>query len=101
MTKTFPGGKLLFDAANKKAGKLLRKTWLKAAKIKDVDAFFAVSDAIKEITLWSDKISVTSHGYLLGYDDLKDSFVSYFFRFLAKLGDGFMKMQIVRINFEK
>ena len=50
MAEAFPNGKLVFDAANKKAGKLLRKTWLKVAKIKE-------------------------------------------------LGDGFMKMQIVRIDF--
>ena len=36
---------------------------------------------------------------MLGYNDLKDKSVSGFFRFLAKLGDGFMKMQIVRIDF--
>ena len=95
----FPNGKLVFDAANKKAGKLLRKTWLKVAKIKDVGAFFAVSNAVKEITPWSDKINVSSRGYMLGYNDLKSPSVSGFFRFLSKLGDGFMKMQIVRIDF--
>ena len=36
---------------------------------------------------------------MLGYNDLKSPSVSGFFRFLAKLGDGFMKMQIVRIDF--
>lgn len=51
MAEAFPNGKLVFDAANKKAGKLLRKTWLKVAKIKDVGAFFAVSDAVKEIAI--------------------------------------------------
>ena len=33
------------------------------------------------------------------YTDLKDPSVSGFFRFLAKIGDGMMKMQIVKINF--
>lgn len=99
MAEAFPNGKLVFDAANKKAGILLRKTWLKVAKIKDVGAFFAVSDAVKEITPWSNKTIVSSRGYMLGYNDLKDKSVSGFFRFLAKLGDGFMKMQIVRIDF--
>ena len=32
--------------------------------------------------------------------DLKDPSVSGFFRFLAKVGDGMMKMQIVKIGFE-
>lgn len=99
MACAFPNGKLVFDAANKKAAKLMRKTWLKVAKIKDVGAFFAVSNAVKEITPWSDRINVSSRGYMLGYNDLKDPSVSGFFRFIAKLGDGFMKMQIVRIDF--
>ena len=38
-------------------------------------------------------------GYMLGYNDLKDPSVSGFFRFLAKVGDGMMKMQIVKIRF--
>ncbi len=101
MSAAFPGGKLVFDAANKSAGKLLRKTWLKVAKIKDVGAYFAVSDAAKEVSLWSDDIKVSSRGYMLGYNDLKDPSVSGFFRLLAKLGDKVMKMQIVRIDFKE
>lgn len=100
MAEAFPDGKIVFDAANKKAGKLLRKTWLKTAKIKDVGTFFAVSDAKKEISRWSDKLKVSSRGYMLGYNDLRDPSVSGFFRFLAKIGDGLMKMQIVRIDFK-
>ena len=99
MSKAFPSGKIVFDAANKQAGKLLRKTWLKVAKIKDVGAFFAVSNAKKELSAWSDNITVSSRGYMLGYNDLKDPSVSGFFRFMAKLGDGVMKMRIVRIDF--
>ena len=38
-------------------------------------------------------------GYMLGYSDLKDPSVSGFFRFLARVGDGGMKMQIVKIGF--
>ena len=38
-------------------------------------------------------------GYMLGYNDLKDPSVSGFFRFLAKVGDNGMKMQIVKIGF--
>ena len=58
-----------------------------------------MSNAAKELTPWSDKISVSSRGYMLGYNNLKDPSISGFFRFMAKLGDGFMKMQIVRIDF--
>lgn len=100
MAKRFPGGKIIFDGANKHAVKMIAKTWLKAAKIKDVNAFFAVSNAKKELTPWSDKIDVSSKGYMLGYNELKDKSVSPFFRLLAKAGDKMMKMQIVRIDFK-
>ena len=36
---------------------------------------------------------------MLGYNDLHDPSVSGFFRFLARAGDGMMKMQIVKIKF--
>ncbi len=45
------------------------------------------------------RLKVTSRGYMLGYNDLKDPSVSRFFRFLARVGDGMMKMQIVKIGF--
>ena len=99
MADAFPGGVLVFDAANRAAVKMIAKTWLKSAKIKDVGAYFAVSDAPQEIGAWDSRLQVTSRGYMLGYNDLKDPSVSGFFRFLAKIGDGMMKMQIVKIKF--
>ena len=99
MADAFPGGVLVFDAANQTAVKMIAKTWLKSAKIQDVGAYFAVSDAPKEIGAWDSRLRVTSRGYMLGYNDLKDPSVSGFFRFLARVGDGVMKMQIVRIKF--
>lgn len=99
MADAFPGGVLVFDAANRTAVKMIAKTWLKSAKIQDVGAYFAVSDAPQEISAWDSRLQVTSRGYMLGYTDLKDPSVSSFFRFLAKIGDGMMKMQIVKINF--
>lgn len=99
MANVFPGGVLVFDAANRTAVKMIAKTWLKSAKIQDVGAYFAVSDASKEIGAWDSHLQVTSRGYMLGYNDLKDPSVSGFFRFLAKVGDNGMKMQIVKIRF--
>ncbi len=99
MADAFPGGVLAFDAAKAKAVKLMLKTWLKDAKIKDVGAYFAVSDAKSEIGIWDSRLQISSRGYMLGYNDLKDPSVSGFFRFLARVGDGMMKMQIVKINF--
>ena len=89
----------VFDGANRTAVKMIAKTWLKSAKIKDVGAYFAVSDAPKEIGPWDSRLQVASRGYMLGYHDLKDPSVSGFFRFLARVGDGMMKMQIVKIGF--
>ena len=99
MAEAFPGGVLAFDAANEKAVRLMLKTWIKDAKIQDVGAYFAVADAEKEIAPWDPRLQVSSRGYMLGYNDLKDPSVSGFFRFLAKIGDGMMKMQIVKIKF--
>ena len=99
MADAFPGGVLVFDAANRTAVKMIAKTWLRTAKIKDVGAYFAVSDAPKEIGEWDSRLQVSSKGYMLGYNDLKAPSVSGFFRFLAKIGDSGMKMQIVKIGF--
>lgn len=44
-------------------------------------------------------MQVSSRGYMLGYNDLKDPSIGGFFRLLAKVGDGMMKMQIVKIRF--
>ncbi len=99
MSRSFPGGRLVFDAANEKAVGLMLKTWIKDAKIKDVGAYFSVSNAEAELSGWSAGMSVSSRGYMLGYNDLKDPSVSPFFRFLSKVGDGMMKMRIVRLDF--
>ena len=101
MADAFPGSVLVFDAANEKAVKLMLKTWLKDAEIKDVGAYFAVSDAKREIGAWDSRLHIASRGYMLGYHDLIDPSVSGFFRFLARVGDGMMNMQIVKIGFGK
>lgn len=100
MAEAFPGGRLVFDAAGKKAVRLMLKTWIKSAKIQDVGAYFAVADARRELSQWSARMNVSSRGYMLGYQDLRDPSVSGFFRFLARVGDGMMKMRIVRLDFK-
>lgn len=99
MADAFPGGVLVFDAANEKAVRLILKTWIKDAEIKDVGAYFAVSDAKTELSPWDSRLRISSCGYMLGYTDGKPLPVSVFFRFLSKVGDGMMKMQIVKIAF--
>ena len=100
MAAAFPGGKLVFDAAGKSAVKLMLKTWIKTAKIQDVGAYFAVSDPKAELSPWSEALRVSSKGYMLGYSDLRDPSVPGFYRFLSMVGDGMMKMRIVRLDFK-
>ena len=99
MARAFPGGKLVFDAAGKKAVQLMLKTWIKDAKIQDVGAYFYTSNARQELSQWSSALRVSSRGYMLGYQRLSDPSVRPFYRLLARLGDGPMHMQIVRIDF--
>ena len=89
MAAAFPGGVLVFDAANEKAVRLMLKTC----------AYFAVADAKAELGPWDSRLQISSRGYMLGYHDLKDPSVSGFFRVLARVGDRSMNMQIVRIGF--
>lgn len=99
MAANFPGCILVFDAANAKAVKLMLKTWIKNAEIKNIDAYFAVSNAESELSEWDSRLRVSSRGYMLGYNDLQDPSVSILFRFLSKIGDGIMRMQIIKIEF--
>lgn len=99
MAKAFPGGKLVFDAAGKAAVKMMLKTWIKDAKIQDVGAYFSVANANEELSAWDASLRVSSLGYMLGYQSMNDPSVKGSYRFLAKVGDGLMKMQIVRLDF--
>lgn len=75
------------------------KTWVKQAGIRDVGAYFSVKDAKGELEPWSLLFSVSSRGYMLGYQSLHDPAVRPVHRLLAKLADGPMHLQIVRIDF--
>ena len=99
IAKRFPRGRLVFDAAGKTAVRLMLKTWVKQAGIRDVGAYFSVKDARRELELWSPLFSVSSRGYMLGYQSLHDPAVRPVHRLLAKLADGPMHLQIVRIDF--
>lgn len=58
MADAFSGGVLVFDAANRTAVKMIAKTWLKSAKIKDVGAYFAVSDTERSDAICGIKIEI-------------------------------------------
>ena len=98
MSSYFNDSVLVFDAAGKMTVKLI-SMWLNSLKVKEVGTYFSASD-LKEISSWTNNIEVTSKGFMLGYNDLKDDNVSGFFRFLAHICDGLMKMQIVKIKFK-
>ena len=98
MAARFFGARLVFDAAGKRAVKMMTKT-VRQAKIQNVDAYFSVVDVETDIKPWLPGAKVSQKGFMLGYSDLKVSSVSGFFRFLSKVGDGVMRMKIVRIDF--
>ena len=99
MAKRFPGGRLVFDAAGKRAVKIMLKTWVKDAGVTSIADFFSVDSVEKDILPWMANAVVTYRGYMLGYNDLKDPSVPGAFRLLSKIADGFMKMRIIRMDF--
>ncbi len=48
---------------------------------------------------WSDHIRVTSKGYMLGYHDMRSDGIRFPHRFLAKIGDKWMKMAVHKMDF--
>ena len=100
MAQRFPGSRLVFDAANERAVKLMLKTWVKEAGITSIRDCFSVGDVKLDLG-WMENARITSRGYMLGYNDLKDPSVPGLFRLMAKLGDGYMKMQIIRMDFKE
>ena len=101
MAERFPGGRLVFDGAWKTAVKLMLKTWVKQAGIKDVGAYFSVKDAKGELERWSPLLSVSSRGYMQGYRKLEGPGVKPIHRLLAKIADGPLHLQIVRMEFKE
>ena len=99
MAKRFPGGRLVFDAAGKRAVKIMLKTWVKDAGVTSIADFFSVDSVEADILPWMANAVVTYRGYMLGYNDLKDPSVPGAFRLLSKIADGFMKMRIIRMDF--
>ena len=100
MAERFPGGRLVFDAAGPTAVKLMLKIWVKQAGIRDVGAYFSVRDPARELSPWTDRIAVSSRGYMQGYQKLRGPGIRPVHRLLARLADGPLKLQIVRIEFQ-
>ena len=66
-----------------------------------IEDYFSVESVEKDIAPWMKNAKITERGYMLGYNDLRDPSVPRLFRLLGKLGDGFMKMRIVRMDFNR
>ena len=99
MAERFPDGRLVFDAAGPTAVKLMLKTWVKQAGIRDVGAYFSVRDPARELSPWTDRIAVSSRGYMQGYQKLRGPGIRPLHRLLAQLADGPLKLRIVRMDF--
>ena len=99
MAKCFPGGRLVFDVAGKRAVKIMLKTWVKDAGVTSIADFFSVDSVEADILPWMANAEVSYRGYMLGYNDLKDPSVPGAFRLLSKIADGLMKMRIIRMDF--
>lgn len=97
MAKHFRGGRLVFDSCGKTGVRMMLKTWIKQAEIKDVGAYFYIND-LRELDDW-EGIRASSRGYMLGYYSLDGENIKTIYRLLAKLGDGPIGMKIVRLEF--
>lgn len=96
----FPGARLVFDTVGKVGYKIMMKSVLKNHGMDDFGDLFYTGNAVRELSEWSDKLRVSSRGYMLGYYDMKVSGVKGIHRLLARIGDSIMKMQIVRMDME-
>ena len=100
MAEHFPSGVIVFDACNERGAGLMRKTWLKEARITDVSAFFSLEDETA-LTGWSDRFaSVTAKSYMRGYRDIYKN-VGAFHKLMIRFCDSFVKMKIIRIVFKE
>ena len=100
MALRFPGGKLVCDVSGKIALKMMIRTVVKQAGIKNVSAFFHVEDLDRDVRAWLQHAKASQRGYMLGYSDLRDPSIPGFYRFLAKIGDNRLKIQILRLDFD-
>lgn len=99
LAKRYTGGCLVFDSVGKLGLKLMMSKTLKNMGIKDVDGFFYINNPEKDLN-WSEKIKVTSKGYMLGYYGMKSPNIHFTHRLLGKICDNVMKMSINKMEFE-
>ena len=100
LSKRYPKGCIIFDSVGKLGIKLMMKKVLKNIGIDNVEGFFYLDNPSKELN-WSDKIKVSSKGYMLGYYDMKSPGITFAHRLLAKIADKMMKMSVNRMDFNE
>ena len=100
MTELFPGCRLVFDTVGTLGYKLMMKAILKKHGMNDFGNLFYTNNAVKDLSSWSDKIVVSSKGYMLGYYDMKSRGIKGIHRLLAHMGDNIMHMQVVKIEIQ-
>ena len=98
MTELFPGCRLVFDTVGTLGYKLMMRVILKKHGMNNFGNLFYTNNEVKDLSSWSDKISVSSKGYMLGYYDMKLPSIKGIHRLLANIGDNIMHMQIVKIE---
>lgn len=67
LAEKFPESRFVFDTVNERGFKMMMKVVLKNWDMKEAAAYFRTNDAVKELSLWSDRIKVSTRGYMLGY----------------------------------
>lgn len=98
MAARFPGGVLVFDTCNRRGARMMTKTWLKEAGIRDVGAYFSLEDE-SELRDWSRNFQrVSARSYMRGYRDIYSE-VGAFHRLMIRFCDRLVKMKIVRVDF--
>lgn len=99
MAERFPDCAIVFDSCNRRGAKMMTKTWLKEAGIKDVGAFFSIEDK-SEIEEWSkERFQVSAKSYMRGYRDIYNE-VGFFYRLMIRFCDSFVKMKIIKLRFK-
>ena len=61
---------------------------------------FSVAHAKEELDRWAENLKVSSRGYMQGYEKLEGFGIKPVHRLLAKIADGPLHLQIVRIDFD-
>lgn len=97
MAHRFKSARLVFDSCNPVGVKMMLKTWIKQAGIKDVGAYLSVRDA-RELELEDPAVTASSRGYMLGYEKLGTD-VRALYRALSYIGDNCIGMKIIRLDF--